>query len=223
MRYDTLILEPIRDTMVKVVDFIPTLLTALLILLVGGVIIHFIRKMLVHLLSVIEFDKVAGKLGITQFLRTGGIKDKPSEVIGCLAHCIMVIVLLFMTVKAFGLTIASGIIDKLLAYIPSVISGVVVLIIGMYLARFVSALVYIAAKNTDMPMPATLRKLSRLAIMVYVAIIFLKEIGFVALFHGAHYTIFIAGFVFALSLAFGLAGKDLASGYLEVFKSPTHK
>ena len=108
------------------------------------------------------------------------------------------------------------IIDKLLAYVPNVISGAVVLIFGMLLAKFIATIVYIAAKNTDMPIPATLARLSKFAIVIYVSIIYLKEIGFVDLFVGANYTIFLTGIVFALALAFGLAGKDIASKYLGV-------
>lgn len=216
MKYDTLIIEPLRDMTVQVASFIPTLLIGLGILFIGWILAKFIRQVLVQLFTAIEFDKVADKLGIAKFLKTGGIKDKPSEVIGCLAYCIMMIMVLIMTVKALGLTVASELVDKILIYVPSVISGVLVLIIGMYLARFVAALVYITAKNTDMPVPATLSRLSKLAIMTYVTIIFLKEIGFVSLFVGMNYTIFIGGVVFALALAFGLAGKDVAAKYLNV-------
>ncbi|MCA9404359.1 MAG: hypothetical protein KC897_11295, partial [Candidatus Omnitrophica bacterium] len=106
--------------------------------------------------------------------------------------------------------------DRLLAYIPNVITGVVVLIFGMLLAKFVATIIYIAAKNTDMPIPLTLAKLSKLAIIIYVSIIYLTEIGFVGLFSGANYSIFLTGIVFALALAFGLAGKDVAAKYLGV-------
>jgi len=85
-------------------------------------------------------------------------------------------------------------------------------------AKVISSLVYVTAKNTDMPIPDTLKEVTKIAIVAYVAIIYLKEIGFVALFSGAHYTIFIGGIVFAMALAFGLAGKDVASRYLDVLK-----
>jgi len=67
-----------------------------------------------------------------------------------------------------------------------------------------------------MPIPDTLAKVSKLAIIAYVTVIFLKEIGLISLFVGTHYTIFIAGIVFAMALAFGLAGRNVAAKYLEV-------
>lgn len=214
MRYETLIVEPFRDMMVKVADFIPTLLIALGILFIGCFFAHAVQKLMVRLFR--PFDQAAGTMGITQALRKGGVRQQPSDVIGCLSYWVLMVMILIMSVKAMGLVVASALLDRLLAYIPNVITGVVVLIFGMLLAKFVATIVYVAAKNTDMPIPLTLAKLSKFAIVIYVSIVYLKEIGFVDLFSGSNYTIFITGIVFALSLAFGLAGKEVAARYLGV-------
>lgn len=219
--YDTLIVTPFRDMITQVISFIPTLSIGLGILIVGWLLSRGVRTLMMHVFTAIEFDKIADKLGVTKFLKTGGIKQTPGELFSCVTYCLLMIMVLIMTVKALGLTVASNLVDSMLAYVPSVISGLLILIIGMYLARFVSVIVYVTAKNTDMPVPATLSRITKLAIMVYVTILFLTEIGFVALFSGAHYSIFMTGIVFALALAFGLAGKDVASKYLDVFKKGT--
>lgn len=218
MRYNTLIVEPLRDMTVTVLGFIPTLFVTLAILGIGWVVARLLRDLITHFLGAIEFDKLSDKLGLTKVLQTGGIKKKPSVICGCVTYSVFMIMVLMLTLKSIGLTVASTLVDTLFAYIPSVLIGVFVLIIGMYVARFVSAIIYIAAKNTDMPAPRVLSRLSKIAIMVYVTILFLKEIGFVSLFVGVHYTMFIGGVVFALALSFGLAGKDVAGKYLDVLK-----
>lgn len=224
MELNTLIIDPLRDMVLKVCSFIPTLLVALGILIIGTLASGLMRKFIVHTLKLVEFDKITDKLGVAKFLHRGGLRGKPSESVGCVAHCLLMIMVLILTVKALGFALTSEVIDKMLAYVPHVVTGALVLIIGMYLARFVSVLVYIAAKNTDTPMPAGLARLSKMTIMVYVGIMYLREIGFVSLFEGTNYTIFMSGIVFALALAFGLAGKDVAGKYLDVLKrKPAHK
>ena len=218
MKLDLLILEPITEMMIRVMNFIPTFVIALAILIVGYLVAKTITKFLVSLLRTIGVDKLGGKSGLSKVLKSGGITQKPSNLIGCLAYWTMMVIVLMTTVKAFGLTMATALLDKVLGYIPSIFSGAFVLIIGMLLAKFVSILVYVAAKNTDMPIPDVLSRLSKWAIVVYVSIIYLKEIGFFALFSGAQYSIFMRGIVFAFSLAFGLAGKDIAAKYLDVLK-----
>jgi hypothetical protein len=219
MNIHTLVLEPFMEMFTTVISFIPTLLIALGILVIGWLVSKTLGEMITQLFKAIEFDKVADKMGMVTFFKKGGIKHEPSALFGCMTYVIFMLITLILTVKALGLSVASGLIDSMLMYVPSVISGALILIIGMYLARFVSVLVYIAAKNTDMPIPAVIARLSKWAIMIYVSILYLKEIGFVSLFVGVHYTIFIGGVVFALALAFGLAGKDVAGYYLGVFKS----
>ncbi len=225
MRYDTLIIEPLREMLVRVAGFIPTLFIALGILIVGWGVVKIFSNLFTRFLHRIGFDTLIDSIGLTKFLRTGGLKHKPSELLGCITYSILMVMVLIMTVKSFGLTVVSELVDTILAYIPNVVSGVVTLIIGMVIARFVSALVYITAKNTDMPSPATLSRLSKLAIMAYVVILFLKQIGFVSLFVDGNFTVMTTGIVFALSLAFGLAGKDVAGRYLDVFniKKAHHK
>lgn len=218
MKLDILVLEPIKEIMVRVMNFVPTFITALAILAVGYILTKALTKLLVAFVRAIGIDKICMKTAITKVLKKGGIKQKPSSLIGCLFYWAMMVGVLITTVKVCGLTVATALLDNVLGYIPSIISGVFVLIVGMLLAKFVSVLVYVAAKNTDMPIPDVLARLSKLAIVVYVSIIYLKEIGFVALFSGASYSIFITGIVFALALSFGLAGKEVAARYLDVFK-----
>ena len=218
MTLDLHMLEPIKEIMMRVMNFVPTFVMALAILTVGYVVTKALTKLLVSFGRTIGIDKASEKIGLTKILKHGGIKEKPSSLIGCLFYWTVMIGVLITTVKIVGLTMASVMLDKVLSYIPSIISGVFILIVGMLLAKFVSVLVYVAAKNTDMPIPDTLAHLSKLAIVVYVAIMYLKEIGFVDLFSGASYSVFITGIVFALALSFGLAGKDVAARYLDVLK-----
>ncbi|OGX37634.1 MAG: hypothetical protein A3G91_04435 [Omnitrophica WOR_2 bacterium RIFCSPLOWO2_12_FULL_50_9] len=216
MKYDAILLEPLRDMMLRVAHFIPTLLLALAILIVGYVFAHAFERLLMRLLKILEFDKVAEKMGIAHVLKNGGVKERPSELIGRLTYLVLIITVLIMIVKTFGLTAVSGLLDAVLGFIPSVIGGILVLTIGMLIAQVVSSMVYVVAKNTDMPLPDAVSRLCKYAIMVFVTIMFLKEIGFVSLFEGSHYTIFVGGMVFAIALAFGLAGKDIAARYLDV-------
>ena len=214
MDYTTIFFTPLKDMMVRIVNFLPTFLVAVLILIVGWVVTQLITKLLVQVLKTIKFDKFSEIIGLETFLKTGGIKDKPSDLVGCITYWTLMIMVMITTVKALGLVMASYLIDTVLSYIPSVVSGVIVLMIGMILARFVAGIIYVTAKNTHMPAPVMLARITKLAIIAYVTIIFLKEIGLVSVFAGPHYTILIAGIVFAVALSFGLAGKEIAGKYL---------
>ena len=221
MTYDTLIIAPFKEMLEGFIGFLPTLFAlsiSLTILAIGWLIAKVFAKLVVHVLRSVKFDSGADAIGLTGVLKTGGVKDKPSNLMGCITYWVMMIMVLMTTLKSFGVTVVDGSIATLFSYIPHVLLGAFTLIIGMLLAKVVSSLVYITAKNTDMPIPDTLKELTKFAIVIYVSIIYLKEVGLIGLFGGTHYTILMMGVVFAVSLAFGLAGKDVATKYLSVFK-----
>lgn len=209
------------EMMTGFVGFLPTLLTlfvSLVILSIGWLIAKVFAKLVVHIMRSVKLDHGAEAIGLTSILKKGGVKDKPSNIMGCVTYWIMMVMVLTTTLKSFGLTIADNFLSTLFAYIPHVLIGALTLIVGMLMANVVSSIVYITAKNTDMPIPDTLKELTKFAIVIYVSIIYLNEVGLLGLFGGTHYTILLMGIVFAVSLAFGLAGKDIAHKYLDVFK-----
>ncbi len=221
MIYDYMIIDPLREMLAKVVGFLPTLGLTLVILIIGWTVVKFFSKILLDLFKAINLDKVIDKLGAFNVLDHGD--KKPSELLSHLTYVIGMIIVLVMTVKSLGLITASDLLDSVLAYIPSVISGVFVLIIGMLIAHVISGVVHVVAKNTDMPRPELLSGLSKLTIMFFAVTAFLREVGFGDLFVGTNFTIVFGGIVLALALAFGLAGKDIAAKYLDVFKKDNYK
>ena len=217
MTYETLIINPFIEMFQMIFSYVPTILTALGILLFGTLFAHLVERLVFLILNTIHFDTLMGKMRIIRVLETAGVRQKPVHLLSSLTYVIFMVIVLIVTVKSLGLTTVVTIIDRLIAYIPHVISGVLVLIFGMLLAQFVSNLVLITAKNTDMPAPELLSRLTKLPIIIYVGIMFLQEIKFMELFVGTNYTIFITGIVFALALAFGLAGRTTAERCLDVF------
>ncbi|HLF17921.1 MAG TPA: hypothetical protein VI749_03390 [Candidatus Omnitrophota bacterium] len=218
MKIDTLVLQPFGEMLNLVLPFIPTLATALGILIIGFVVATLVKRFTFETLRVVKFDTFSDKLGFDKILHTGGIKHGPCMLLSLFIYAVLMVMVLIMTVKSLGIAVGNEMVTKLMAFIPSVLTGILVLIIGMLIAKVVSGLVFVVASNTEMPSPELLSKITKISILAYVTIIFLKEIGFVGLFTGIHYTIFMTGVVFALALAFGLAGRTIAGKYLEALK-----
>jgi len=216
MQYESLILQPLGEILTRIMHFVPTLFISLIILVIGCLVAHLITRLMREILIAIKFDKMAYAIGLTHILENGGVKGKPSKVVYSFIYILLNVIVLYITVKALGLSILSGLIDSLMIYIPNVLAGVMILILGMLLANFISRLVYIAANSTSMPNPPILAQLTKLAILVYVGVMYLKEVGFDSLFVGLNYTIFISGIILALALAFGLAGQSMANRYLDM-------
>jgi hypothetical protein len=216
--WGNLIVEPVREMLAKIMAYLPLLLGALLILIVGWIIARIIRSMVNGVLKVARFDALADKAGISEVLRKGDIKTTAREVVSSLVYWLIIIMVLVMAANALGLPKASDILSSLFAYVPKVIAALLVLVVAMFLANLVSGIVQIAAANAHLPKPDLLAKISRWAIIIFAVTISLAQLGIAALLVTTTFNIILGGIVLALALAFGLGGKDAAAKYLEELK-----
>ena len=218
IEWDNLIFEPVREMLTKIMAYLPVLLGALLILIVGWIVAKIIRSIVNGALKVVHFDALADKAGISEVLRKGDLKLTARQVLSGLVYWLIIIMVLVMVANALGLPNASDVLASLFAYVPKVIAALLVLVVAMFLASFVSGIVRIAAGNAKLPKPELLAGISRWSIIVFAITISLAQLGIAPLLVTATFNIILGGICLALALAFGLGGKDAAARYLEELK-----
>jgi hypothetical protein len=216
--WENLIVDPIRQMLTRIMAYIPVLLGALIILIVGWIVAKSIRRIVDWLLKTIRFDALADKGGISAILRKGDLKISAREVVSSLVYWLIMIMVLVMTVDALGLPKASDVLATLFAYVPNVIAALLVLVVAMFLASFVSGIVHTAASNANLPRPEIFAGVSRWAIIIFAVTVSLGELGIATLLVTTTFNIILGGVCLALALAFGLGGKDAAARYLEELK-----
>ncbi|MFA5292862.1 MAG: hypothetical protein WC496_07505 [Phycisphaerae bacterium] len=215
IEWNNLIVEPVRQMLSRILAYLPVLLGALIILIVGWIVAKAIRRLVDWLLKAIRFDTLADKAGIAEILKKGNLEISAREVVDNIVYWLIIIMVLVMTVDALGLPKASDILSSLFAYVPKVIAALLVLIVAMFLASFVSGIVRTAAGNAKLPKPELLAGISRWTIIIFAITISLEQLGIAPLLVSATFNIILGGIVLALALAFGLGGKDTAAKFLE--------
>jgi len=215
IEWNNLIIEPVSQMLTRILAYLPVLLGALIILIVGWIVAKAIKRIVDWLLKLIRFDTLADKAGISAILRKGDLKISAGEVVSNIVYWLIMIMVLVMTVDALGLPKASDVLASLFAYVPNVIAALLVLIVAMFLANFVSGIVRTAAGNANLPKPQVFAGISRWAIIIFAVTISLEQLGIAPLLVTATFNIILGGVCLALALAFGLGGKDAAAKYLE--------
>jgi len=215
IEWGNLIVEPTRQMLTRIMGYLPVLLGALAILIVGWIVARIIRLIVDGVLKVVRFDTLADKSGISEILRKGDLKISAREVVSNIVYWLIIIMVLVMAVDALGLPKSSDVLASLFAYVPKVIAALLVLVVAMFLASFASGIVRIAAGNAKLPKPELLAGICRWAIIIFAVTISLAQLGIAPLLVTATFNIVLGGIVLALALAFGLGGKDAAARYLE--------
>jgi hypothetical protein len=187
------------------VDFIPKLLLAVVILVLGWLLAKAVAFAVVKSLKFIPFiSTVTEKAGIDGFLRQGGIKKSTIDILGILIYWLVILVTLLVAFNTLGLTVVSELFGEMTRFIPKVIAAVIILAIGLYFARFVEDALVAYGKNVGMEDITMIARLARYAIMVFVFIAALGQVKVGGALITNTFLILFGGVVLALALAFGL-------------------
>lgn len=214
MDWQSIFVEPIREMLQRAGAFVPTLIGVLLILLLGWLIARLVGDLLGRALKAVQFDAIADKAGVAEMLAKGGVKATISELIGALAYWVVLLAIIVTAINALGLTVAAELLDQLVQYLPNVIVSVFLLVLGMFFAALLGAIVQTTAANTGMSRPKVLGQFVRVVVMIFATVMALEQlhIGTTAVLLA--FNIMLAAIGLALALAFGLGCKEIAGRFV---------
>lgn len=211
--------DVIRQTLAsfgqRLFDFGPNLLAMLVILAVGLLAAGALRLVVRFVLPRMGFDRFAQRAGLELVLQKGGILRSPSGVVAMVLAWGVLAVFVLLAIGALNVQIARDLVGHAFAYLPQVLIALAVLVLGAMVAAFVRRSVLIAAVNAGLPSARLLAGGAHAALMVLFAAMALEHVGVGRQVILVSFTILFGGAVFALALAFGLAGRDLARDFLE--------
>jgi hypothetical protein len=199
----------------RLAAFAPNLLAMIVILVAGMVVASLVRVVVGFALRWLGFDRFSERAGIRVIFEKGGITRPPSSVVALALAWSVFAVFVLLGIGALNLDIAMGLVSQAFTYLPQVLIAAAVLVLGALLSAFVRRSVLIAAVNSGLPSARALAQGVHTALMILFCAIALEHLGVGRQIILASFVLLFGGVIFALSLAFGLAGKDLARKALE--------
>lgn len=200
----------LQNTFDSVATFLPNLFGALLILLIGWLIARSLKWALYKVLKTVKFDDLGEKVGVNKYLSKAGIKTGASGIISKLGYWIVMFTVLILFFNQLGLETVSGLLEDVIKFIPNIIVACILLIVGMYLAEFVSGLVIAALKGGDFDNPNLVGRIAYGAVMFFTVALVMNQLGIAPDLVNNVVSIILGGLGIAVAIAFGLGGKDWA-------------
>ena len=209
-----LLLESIRESLHQIAAFLPRLLLAIVILIAGWLIAKTVRFAIIRALRAINFNVVTEKAGIDHFLRQGGADIDTVRVLGSLSYWLVILAALMIASNSLDLAYVTDLIGRIVLFVPKVMVAVVILVFGVYFARFVGAALTTYLRNIGVGEAGLVGRLALYAIVVFVVMIALDQMGLGDIIRQA-FLIIVAGIALGLALAFGLGGQKRAAELIE--------
>lgn len=212
------ILEPIKLSSVRLGGCLPKLGGLFLILVAGALIALGAAGLTGVILEAVQLEKGAKRIKIPEILKKGGIGLSLSELFIEIVFFLVIIATLITALEFYGLS-TNVFIAQILSYVPQVIASIFVLILGIFLAIFISGIITLTGGNVRIAQSAALGNTAKYAIIVVCVLVALRELGLGIILTDKSKDIILAGLVLALSLSFGLGAKEKAGKFLnKIFK-----
>lgn len=198
----------------EIATFLPKILGALLILIIGWIIAKLIKRGIVKLLKLIKFNYLTEKTGIDKFLKEGGSKTDSIGIIGTFVYWILMLIVIIATLNSLNLTVASALFNEIMLYLPNIIVAIVILIIGIYLARMFSQIIKTSLAGMQEKTSGLISQITYFAIIVLTVFVTLGQLNIAEEIVTSAFIILFGAVCLTLALAFGLGGRDKASDIL---------
>jgi len=214
------IMHSLMSILDSVIGFIPNLVGAILLLIVGIAIAKVLEFAVEKIISIVKLDSVLKKIEIDRYLQRAGIALDSGKFFGAITYWIILIIFVVGITDILGLPALSFFITSALQWVfTSLIAAILILLITAFLAQTLKQIVNASVKGARLHSAKFLGSATWWIVMIFGAIAALNQFGVeTALLEGALMSVVVAVPVaigLAFGLAFGLGGKKQAEQILD--------
>lgn len=201
---------------VEVVSFLPQLIIALLILIVGWITAGVLKHVTESIFKTLKVNNLLNAAGADTLADRAGYKLNAGAFVGTLVKWFVIIVFFVAALDVLNLDQVTFFLrDVVLGYLPQVIVAVLILFGAMIVANVAHTSVVAGARAAGFASADLLGNFARYAIIVFAVLAALSQLRIAPELVQMLFGGFVLAASLALGLAFGLGGRDAAAKYID--------
>lgn len=203
--------KEVNQVLSRIVDFVPNLIGALLILLIGYWIAAAIGRLVTRSLRRLRFDRAVHTSSIGN--TSSRIIESPSHFTGNLAFWLIFLGVLSLAISTLNLPVLNQLLGAIYSYVPNVIASVVIfLVAGAVSTAAVTFVQDIMGRTALAKIIATVIPAVTMSLAIFMI---LNQLGIARDIVDILFTAIVGSLALGLALAFGLGGQEVARNLLE--------
>ncbi|PID99421.1 hypothetical protein CSA80_01520 [Candidatus Saccharibacteria bacterium] len=207
--------DTIKDANLNLVEdavhFVPKLLIAVVLVLVGMLVARLISKLVGKVVDMIENSRPV-RMALD---KTGSRPIDIDSIVALFTKWAVLIIFLSAAVDVLGLAVLTKTFDSLVSFVPNILAAAVVAGLTFIASNVIYDLVNQSAQKASVKAHKTLANLARVVVMVFGFPLAAAQLGMDLTLITNNLTVIVAGIVLAFSLAFGLGGREVAGKILD--------
>ena len=118
------LIQPLQSALSTFLGYIPQLIGALVILLIGYIVAKVLQAILTRVLRGVGFENLMERGGVKQFFERANTQQTPTSILGKVVFWFVFLIFLTAAANALGIQQVSGFLNQLIAYVPSIFAAI---------------------------------------------------------------------------------------------------
>ena len=204
------VLNPLQDLWARFLTFLPNLVGAIVILVVGWIVAAGLDRLVTQILKQAKLDATLNKMGTKTLLEKSGLEMEVSEFVGALVRWTILLIAFLAAADVLALSNVTTFLNSVLAYIPNVFVAIGILLIGLFAAHFFAGVVRGTVGAARVHTSKLLGAATKWTIYVFTLAAALQQLGIASIIIDRFLTALFFMLALAGGLAFGLGGQKSA-------------
>ena len=203
-----------------IITWLPGVLLALIIFIIGVIIACLIGKAIAHLINLTRVNRALHDTSFQEYVNRAGYHLDIGAFIGWIVKWFFILVFLVGAFDVLGLGTVNTFLEQIvLVYLPRVIIAALILVVGSVLADIAGKAIRGSAKVANVSSANFIGTLARWAIWITTILFALNQLGIGSDLIQTLWIGIVAALALAFGLAFGLGAKDHASRVVDKVSS----
>lgn len=209
----------VKDSWINVwdrfINFLPNLIGAIIIIVVGWIVGMLVAVLIDRFFRIIGLQTLFEKAKVEDVLKKGNINQDTTALLASVGKWIIYLVAFIAAASTLKLPDVANFLNSILGYLPKVVAGGAILLIGLVLAHFLSNVAKGSLKAAGFAFADSVSVIVRYAIIIFALLATLAQLGIAGTMINTLFIGLVAFLAIAGGLAFGLGGQEGAKDLID--------
>lgn len=211
----------IEDSLTKsaqlLIEFLPKLFGAALLVLTGFVVGRMVSIGLTKLFHRIDVDQFLSKTAIQTVLERTGSQKTASQILGILGFWVVFLLFLVSATEMLGLAMISEALSGFAYFLPKVGLAVLILVLGLFAANFLKEVISVACTSAGVTQGPLVAQTFYIGMALLIVVTVINELGIDTTILSNLIVLLVAGFIAGVALSFGLGAKSAIGNLIAAY------
>lgn len=211
------VIDSVNQLVTQASNWVPKFIGAIIVLGIGYAIARIVKTIASKSLSYGKIGEMLENKEIKANLKKVGMNGSIPTLVASLLYWLVFLVFITSAADMLGLVIVRDAIESLFAYIPSIVSAVIVMVIALQIAKLANKTIAASLAQMQVGFASPFASIASSLIVFFGAIMAATQLGFDTEIITTNFSIMVTGFVAALAIGVGLGSKgavaNIVTGY----------